>query len=317
MTSKVFTSLSDFIKLLTTYFVLIIFCIVPIVSYKSWAMSSRIRTTINGEVITDGDISKRIALLKLQKINGELEKIAVQELIVETLKKQEIEKSGITFDSNTVNYFFVQHARNTGLSAEDFSSFLDKQGIGDNHFKQYLAIQSIWPDVVKNDFMLKYGNLEMEIPANKQKMKNITVREYLIRTVLFSIPDNKLQNQGFVQNRIKDAEESRLRLPKDCNKLEKFASKIHDVSIGKAQYLLESDLHPQFQNLLKKSQNNTTNPYVTQKGVEYIAICDKRDLGGEIALKAYLSAQNTPTKIEKHEAEYVKKLRSNAIIHYY
>ncbi|MEG8098661.1 peptidylprolyl isomerase [Candidatus Liberibacter brunswickensis] len=313
-----YSSFNSFIKLSISYFIIFIACITCVVPYKSWAMSGQIYVTVNGEAITDFDISKRIALLKLENINGEIEKIAAQDLIIETLKKQELGKHGITLNSSAMNYFFAQHAINNRLSEKDFINFLEEKGIGENHFKQYLAVQLIWNDFIKKEFMLKYKNPEEEILSNIQKAKNnLTIKEYLIKLILFSIPDNQLQNEKFVQKRINEAKESRFRFPKDCNKIEYFASKIQDVSVSKAQYVLESDLNPQLQSILRKEENNTTDPFVTERGVEYIAICNKRDLNGEIALQEYFKNNILPKKIEENVEEYMQKLLSTANIHYY
>ncbi|WP_244464435.1 peptidylprolyl isomerase [Candidatus Liberibacter africanus] len=273
---------------------------------------------MNGEAITDGDIARRIALLKLEEINGELGKRAEQELIMETLKSQEIAKYGMILNEDTINYFFAQHARNNGMSEKDFISLLNEKGVGENHFKKYLAIQLTWGDFIKRDFMFKHQNIEREMPPNIQKMKNNTrVHEYLIRIMIFSIPDDKIKNEDFINKRMDEAQESRFKFPKDCNNIENFASKIHDVSVSKPQYIVEYDLNPRLQELLKKEENNTTDPYVTERGVEYIAICSKKDLNGEIALQEYFKNHNIPTKMEKHSEEYMEKLRSNANIHYY
>ncbi|WP_244668502.1 hypothetical protein [Candidatus Liberibacter africanus] len=82
-----------------------IVCVISITSSQSWAISSQIQITVNGEAITDGDIARRIALLKLEEINGELGKRAEQELIMETLKSQEIAKYGMILNEDTINYF--------------------------------------------------------------------------------------------------------------------------------------------------------------------------------------------------------------------
>lgn len=309
-----FSSFNGFSKLLAVCVVLIA-CFYP---YESSAISSQISIAVNGEAITDGDISKRIAFLKLRKINGDLKKIAKQELIVEALKKQESEAFGIILNPSSMNYFFAQYARNTGISAEEFSDMLEHLEIGENHFKKYLAIQLAWDEIVRNNFIMKYRGLAMEIPPSiKGGEKNLTVREYLVKKIIFSVPYNKHKNEYFIQKRIDEAEKSRFHFPKNCNRVEEFASAMHDVSVSNPQYFLESDLQPQLKILLNKTKNNTTNTFVTEKGVEYIAICNIRDIGGELALKAYFNTQEIPKKIKKYDEEYIKTLRANAIIQFY
>ncbi|MBL0848586.1 MAG: peptidylprolyl isomerase [Candidatus Liberibacter ctenarytainae] len=284
-----------------------------------WAISSQIYITVNGDAITTGDISKRIALLHLQNINGDLDKIAAQEIITETLKKQEIQKYGMALPSDSINYFFEQHARKNGMSSEELRNMLNDKGVGEDYFKKYLAVQLEWPNVVNNDFRSQNRGWDEQLPSDyREKIgNNITVREYIVKKVIFVTPHNKYNNNAFIQKRTKEAEISRSHFPKNCNQAEKFASSMRDVSIGEAQRVLETDLYPHIRTLLKTARNNTTDIYATDHGIEYIAICATRDLTGEIAAKAAFSAQEMPKKLDKHEKEYIKTLRSNAYIQFY
>ncbi|AHA27669.1 hypothetical protein [Candidatus Liberibacter americanus] len=304
-------------KKISKLIVLLIASTIFTVTHKSWAISRKIYMTVNEDAITNGDISKRINFLNMEKVNGDLNKIATQELIIETLKKQEMQKNGLAFNENAINYLFEKKAKDIGLSINELINKLETQGIGEKHFKEYIAVQIYWNEFINRNFRFNNSAIKQTNPNNLKINNDIKIKEYILKEVTFVIPNKKSDNTDYIKQKIKEAEASRAKFPKDCSKAEEFASKMVDVSVGEGKRILETNLNPKVQDLIKKASNNTTDVYMTQSGVEYIAICNELDIGGEFALNEKINYQEISKKIEKYEEEYIKNIRKNAHIRFY
>ena len=63
--------------------------------------ASQVVAVVNKTAITNGDVSRRVAFLRLQRRKGNLNEIAKQELVEETLKRQEIARSTLATTAAT------------------------------------------------------------------------------------------------------------------------------------------------------------------------------------------------------------------------
>ncbi|MBY7649223.1 MAG: peptidylprolyl isomerase [Candidatus Liberibacter europaeus] len=310
ITSKIVVLLISFLCIFSILFV----------THSSWAISSQIYIIVNEDAITDNDISRRIALLNLQKITGDLHKIAAQELITDTLKKQEIKKHGMSLSTDIINYLFELKAHDVGLSVEELKDMLEHQGVGEKYFKELIELQQLWNELILIKSRLKFNsnNFEAELPyKTKMVEKNTKIKEYILRTITFVTPYNRHNDNDFIQKRIEEAEDSRSKFPIDCNLAEEFASKMRDVSVGMYQRFLETDLSPKLHALIKKTKTNTTDVYVADSDVVYTAICHKRDAGDEISVLSKFQNEKDHKMIEEYNDEYIKNLRLHANIRFH
>ncbi len=92
----------------------------------AFAATSQVSITVNKAVITNGDIARRVAFLRLQRQKGDLNKLAKEQLVEESLKRQEIARAGMSVSTQDVDAAF---ARNEALVARGVNQSLD--GVGD------------------------------------------------------------------------------------------------------------------------------------------------------------------------------------------
>src|SRR4051812_4305879 len=71
----------------------------PTVAYGT----SEVKILVNNEVITSGDIAKRINFMRLQHQTGELPKLAREQLVTELLKRQEIQRVRMSVSTSDVD----------------------------------------------------------------------------------------------------------------------------------------------------------------------------------------------------------------------
>ena len=261
------------------------------------ANGSQIKAVVNGVVITSGDVAKRIAFLRLRGA-GNGPKIAQQELIDEVLMRAEIIRTGNSVSTDDVDAAFARFAKNNKMSVEQLTQVLGKAGVGADHFKSYIGVQMSWPRVVNARFGgQKMSNDNLVDRLRKDGGKKPTTTEYILQQVVFVVPESK--RAKITGKRKSEAEASRKSYP-GCAQAKVFAATMRDVSIIEIGRVLAPQLPEKWKTEIEKAAvGGTTSAQVTEKGVEYLAICKKREVSDDLAAQVVYQA----TDLEKAEKE--------------
>ncbi|MDK1384926.1 Chaperone SurA [Ensifer psoraleae] len=279
--------------------------------------ASAVKVIVNNVVITSGDIAKRVAFIRLQRQRGGAEE-AKQQLIDEVLKRSEIARVQQSVSTQDVDAAFARFASGNKLSPEQLGKILDQSGVGVDHFKQYIAVQMSWPRVVN----FRYGNANrlsggdlvkrmMEGGGNKP-----VTTEYFLQQVIFVIPESK--RGAITAKRQAEANASRSQFP-GCETSKAFAANYRDVSIRSLGRVLAQQLPEDWKPLVEKAgDGTTTGTRVTEKGVEYLAICKKRQVNDDTAAEIVFRAEDLGKKKsggeDPNSAKYLEELREKARI---
>lgn len=282
--------------------------------------ASEVRVVVNNSAITSGDIAKRVNFLKLQRQKGDLNKLAQEQLIDETLKRAEIARVRMSVSTTDVDNAFNRFAASNKMSPQQLSQILDKMGVGVDHFKSYIAISMSWPRVVNARFgsgnSNRLSNDDLVTRMTENKAKPVTT-EYFLKQVIFVVPSAK--RNAILSKRKAEADASRSKFP-GCDQAKVFAATMHDVSIQDLGRVLAPDLPEIWKPLLEKAQGNTTSSVVTDRGVEYVAICSQRQVNDDVAAAAVFRAEDlgkaNAQGVSANDKKYVDELRSKAQILY-
>jgi peptidyl-prolyl cis-trans isomerase SurA len=282
------------------------------------AGGEQIKAIVNGIVITSGDVAKRVNFLKLRRTPGNLQKLATEEMIDEVLERTEIIRTGMSVSTDDVDAAYERFAKNNHMSSAQLSTILEKAGIGVQHFKGYVGVQMSWPRVVQ----ARYGQGGSRMTTqqfvarlkqdNGQKPKTT---EYFLQQVIFVVPQSKIKTAG---KRKAEAEASRKKYP-GCAQAKIFAAGYRDVSIREIGRILEPQLPDAWKDAIVKTPvGGTTPPQITEKGVEYLSVCKKREVSDDFAAQIIYEARDLQ-KAEKDSADpdskkYIEELRKNATI---
>jgi len=255
------------------------------------AQAEQIAATVNSTVITDGDVAKRVNFLKLQRTKGNLQQMAKQQLVDEVLERQEIIRTGTSVSTDDVDAAFARFAKNNNMSVQQLTEILKRAGIGAEHFKAYIGVQMSWPKTVQ----ARYGGGGMsnddfvaKLKANNGKKPTVT--EYFLQQVIFVVPDAK--RAKITGKRKAEAEASRKSYP-GCDQAKVFAAGFKDVSIRNIGRVLETSLIPELkESLAKVPVGGTTATQVSSLGVEYMAICKKRQVSDDLAAQASYQSED-------------------------
>src|SRR5689334_25305345 len=95
----------------------------------------------------------------------------------------------------------------------------------------------------------------------------------------FFVPDYK---KGTAGQRKNEDEATRSKYP-GSEQSKVFAATMRDVSVRDLGRMLAPELPPEWKPLVEQAKGNTTATRVTDKGVEYLAICSQRQVSDDQA----------------------------------
>ncbi|MDM9648453.1 peptidylprolyl isomerase [Rhizobium sp. S163] len=280
--------------------------------------ASEVRVVVNGTALTSGDVAKRQAFLRLQHQKADA-KAAEDQLIEQTLKEQEISRVRMSVSKDDVDASFARFATGNKLTPAQMTQILNQAGVGVDHFKAFIAVQMSWPRLVN----ARYGNSNKMSNAdlvarmmenNKQKPETT---EYILQQMIFVVPASK---KGIVGKRKSEAEASRSKYP-GCEQAKVFAATMRDVSVRDLGRMLAPELPPEWKPLVEQAKGNTTATRVTEKGVEYLAICSQRQVSDDQAAEMVFREEDLNKAKDKNAppenanaTKYLDELRKKAQI---
>lgn len=291
--------------------------VAPLQMAAQAASASTVVAVVNGTPITSGDVSRRVNFLRLQRAKGNLQSMAKTQLVDEALERIGVLAMQTSVSTDEVDAAYARFATNNKLSIEKLGAILNQAGVGVDHFKSFIAISMSWPRAV----LARYGGGDKLTPgeigariaasgANKPK-----VNEYILKEIIFVVPEKK--RNAILGKRKAEAEASRKKFP-GCDQAKAFAATMHDVSVRDLGRFLETDLPQIWKAAITKTEaGGTTPPQVTQFGVEYIAICSKRQVSDDAAAAAVfreedLKKPGKQNEVDPNAKKYLEELRSKA-----
>lgn len=277
------------------------------------AHAEQIAATVNTIVITSSDVAKRVGLLRLRGVKGNLQQVAKQELVDEVLMRQEVIRTGTSVSTDDVDAAFARFAGSNKMTPAQLTQILNRAGVGAEHFKAYIGVSMSWPRTVGARFGGGGNRMSNDQFIAKLKENNgqkPTVTEYLIQQVIFVVPEKK---KNLLGKRKAEADASRKSFP-GCKDAKVFAAGFKDVSVRQQVRVLETQFpEPMRKEMAALSEGSTTKVTVGQFGPEYYAVCQKRQVSDDLAAQVTYESQDI--KEAEKEAEnpnskkYLEELR--------
>ncbi|MCR9139153.1 MAG: SurA N-terminal domain-containing protein [Alphaproteobacteria bacterium] len=287
-----------------------------LVAGTSPTYANKIAIVVNKTVITTGDIDRRTKLLRLQRTKGNLRKQAEDQLIEEAIKMSEARRLRAIVSDAQVNQSFARFAKSNKLSTKQMSQVLSQAGVGADHFKQFIRVQMSWPRVVT----ARYGSQgKMSTEELVSKMLELggekpSTTEYILQQVVFVVPKSK--RNSILSKRKREADQMRGRFV-SCDSTRQLAKGLRDVSVIDLGRVMQPALPRDWKPLVEKtSEGRTTSTRVTDRGVEFLAICSSKqvsdDLAAEMVFRSEASQNNQGGGA--NEKKYLDELRKQARI---
>ncbi len=275
--------------------------------------------TVNGNPITNYDIQRRTAFLRLQQKQGNLFEQAKNELINEALKNTEIKRRNIEVSNDEVDKAFENFAIQNNMAVDQLNQILIQNDITVQHFKDYIRGQIGWGRLVNARYQAEMGMIS-EQEAVRRILKNGGVKpstnEYTLQRIIFVIPAHR--RSEIFERRQREANSFRAHF-RGCANSQKQAKGILDVTIRHLGKFLEPQLPSAWeQAILATPVGKMTQFQETTDGIEAVAVCKIKRVSDDYVARLIFSLQDnkqkSPQKLEMLSEKYLKELRQVALI---
>jgi peptidyl-prolyl cis-trans isomerase SurA len=280
------------------------------------SQAASIKVVVNGSIITSYDIAQRTRLFPLFGVKGG-EKKATEDLIDETLKIQEAERLRLNVPNAQINAMFAAMGKDKGLSPAQLARELGRIGINADSIKRWIRAQITWRELVKakvrHDSQVKNEDV-MAAMLEKKNEDKATQTDFQLQQIIFVVPSGSSKN--YVAQRRREAEGFRIRFP-GCEDSFAQAQGLKDVVVRNLGRRETGQLRgPQGDEIKKTEAGKTTKPFVSDKGVELIAVCSRRDFQSDSAIRNEVETELKFEQAKELGEDYLKELRDKAIIQY-
>jgi len=296
--------------------VFLIFSIISFFPVNVFSTENKILLKIDNEIITSVDVLNEINLITTVNKNTdkiskeELYKISLDSLIKEKVKKIEILRN---YKSIEVEQTFMKELIASSyqkLGFKDLGSFkvhLDNNSISFENFKNKIAIDSLWNEIIFFKFQKKIkidkDNLRKQIIEKKDK----ETKSYLLSEIVFNV-DKKL-NLESKYNQIKE------------DILEKGfdnAALLHSISNtsnsgGELGWIEENSLNSKLQKTISKLNiGEITEPIIIQGGFLILKLNNTKKIKNKVDVEVELKkliAKETNQQLNQFSNIYFNKVK--------
>ncbi|MEQ1953204.1 peptidylprolyl isomerase [Mesorhizobium yinganensis] len=286
---------------------------VPVSGYVHAA--SEIKFVVNGVPVTDYDIQRRAAFLKLQRKKGNLTQLAGDEMVDQTLKRAETARLGIKVPDDAVNAAYARFAKSNKMTTAQLNGVLDKAGVTAPHFKEYIRTQLGWNQALSSRYKAQGGTMSEQDVVRRMLEKGgnkPSATEYMLQQVIFVVPASE---RGSIGKRKKEAEAMRQRFT-GCDSTREFAKGLIDVTVRDLGRVLAPELPTEWAEQIKATKIGGATPVrETDRGVEFIGICRTREVSDDRVAKSVFQAEGSEEdQAGELDKKYTAELRERAKI---
>lgn len=281
--------------------------------------NAAIKIIVNDVPITDYDISQRARLITLtqRKAASVARKQARDELIDDQIQLAEAQRAGIEVSQSEVDNAFGNIARNVKMSPSQLSKALGSGGVKAATLKSRLKAQLAWGRLVRARFSGQVDVDESDIIAalkktdEEERSKSI---EYDLKRIIVVVP--KSSSGGFKSKRKRESNQIRAAFD-GCDAAGPVLGKYSEVVVQPIGRRLETELPEGVRKeIAALKPGKLTKPTTTAVGFEMIAICGKREIASDIAVRTELENELRAKEGESQSRRYLMDLRRRATIIY-
>ncbi len=278
-----------------------------------------IKIIVNDVPITDYDISQRARLITMtqRKSASIAKKQAEEELVDDQVKLAEAERVGVDVSQSEVDNAFNNIARNVKMSPAQLSKALRSGGVQPDTLKERLKAQLAWNQVLRSRFSGRIEVDESDVIAalkktdEEDRQKSV---EYDLKRVIVVVPKNS--SGGFKSKRKNESNQIRAAF-NGCDESGAILGKYSEVVVQPIGRRLETELPENMRAEIEKmSPGKLTKPSTTPVGYEMIAVCGKREIASDIAVRTELENELRQKEGESQSRRYLLEIRRRSTIIY-
>lgn len=298
----------------------VLFCFALLLPAPFFAPAhAAIRVIVNDTPITDYDISQRARLITLtqRKSASAAKKLAKEELIDDQVKLGEAQRMGVDVSQSEIDNAYANIARNVKMSPAQLNKALRSGGVKPETLKARLKAQLAWRRIVRSRFSGNIDVNESDIIAALKKTDEEDRKksvEYDLKRIIVVVP--KSSSGGFKSKRKRESNQIRSAF-NNCENPGAVLSKYSEVVVQPIGRRLETELPGNMRDEISALEpGKLTKPSTTPVGFEMIAVCGKREIASDIAVRTELENELRAKEGENRSRRYLLEIRRRATIIY-
>ena len=281
------------------------------------ASASEIKYIVNDVPVTSYDIQRRAAFLRLQRRSGNLNSMAAEQMVEQTLRIAEIKRLNIRITDQAVDDAYARFAKSNKMSAQQLDGIMAQSGVTKAHFKEYIRTQMGWSQALSARHRADQGGNQQKAVRDMLKKggEKPSATEYMLQQVIFVVP--KAERSAILGKRKREAEAMRGRF-NGCDSTRQFAKGLIDVTVRDLGRVLAPELPSEWADQIKSTKpGGATSVRETDRGVEFIGICSAREVSDDRVAQLMLRSESSSDgdkAAEVLDKKYMAELREQARI---
>lgn len=291
---------------------------VMLLAGASIACSQEVVALVNGEPITELDITQRAKLeqLSTQKMPSRQE--VLNALIDEILEVKEAKRFEINVPETEVESSYAGVAKRMGIDAQKLGDILDRAGSSAQSLKSRLKAQLAWTALIRGRFKasLEIADTDVEAQLHLQQpdQQDSVGYEYTLRPIIFVVQSGSPDSAYEARKREADALRSRFA---NCAEGIPFTRALDEVAVREQIVKFSADLPQQSRQILDGTEvGHLTPPERTSEGLQMFAVCAKKQTKDDTPEQKKIRDQLFEKKFGAKAAAYLQRLRREAMIEY-
>lgn len=287
---------------------------VPLVLSGGPANAAEILYIVDNRPITSYDISRRAAFLRLQQRGGNAQQVAAEELIDEAVRRAEISRLRINISDDQVNEAYERFARTNDMNVQQLNQIMNESGVTPGHFREFIRTQMGWSQAVsRRGGPTALSEQEVARRIRDQGGVKPTATEFVLQQVIFVIPT--AERGAKMAARRREAEGVRQRF-QGCEATRQVVRGMLDVTVRDLGRFVEQELPDDWASMIRATAaGSTTGVRDTDRGVEFVAICAKREISDDRVAQMVFSQQGAESQdTDAISQSYTTELRQRANI---
>lgn len=265
--------------------------VVPATMGIAPAAASEIRYVVNNTPITNYDIQRRAAFLRLQRQDASTQ-AAADAMIDQTLRLKEMERLNIDVPPQAVDEAYQRFAQSNDLSVAQLDNIMAQSGVTKAHFLDFIRSQIGWSQALQARARHEENSVTEQEAVQRMLAEGgekPTATEYMLQQVIFVVPED--ERGARLATRRREAEAMRARF-QGCDSTREFAKGLIDVTVRDLGRVLEPQLPPDWAEPIKSTSAGSATPVrETERGVEFIGICSAREVSDDTVAQMVFEAE--------------------------
>lgn len=274
------------------------------------ARAQSIIATINGDPVTNEDLSNREKILRALGMPSSGSD-AMESLVKSRVEADEVNKYGIRVKADELGPTYYEFAERAHTTAQAIQQRLARSGAGAKHVENYLQIHqafTIYARARNRAVEVSEEDINAELARDPKLRSEMS---YTVRQVVVAAPPQA--GVAGLQRAAKQMQDLRARFT-DCNSGVKMASALPDVVVRESMTRTSSALGEQLADLLNKTPiGHLTAPSRDSSGLVALALCARDKAKGDAA-RDQASQRVLARKIVADAEKLYKGLRATAVV---